>query len=1178
MARKMKTMDGNQAAAHASYAYTEVAAIYPITPSSVMPEHVDEWATEGRKNIFGQTVQVTEMQSEAGAAGAVHGSLAAGALTTTFTASQGLLLMIPNLYKVAGEQLPGVFNVSARALASHALSIFGDHSDVYACRQTGAAMLCESSVQEVMDLTPVAHCAALKGKLPFINFFDGFRTSHEIQKIETWDYEDLKDMVDMDAIDEFRNHALNTNHPCQRGSAQNPDIFFQAREACNPYYDAMPAIVQEYMDKVNEKIGTNYKLFNYYGAPDAEKVIVAMGSVCDTIEETIDYMLAAGEKVGVVKVRLYRPFCAQALVDAIPETAKVINVLDRTKEPGAQGEPLYLDVVSALKGTKFEAVPVNCGRYGLGSKDTTPAQIVAVFNNTEKARFTIGIVDDVTNLSLETGKEIVTTPEGTINCKFWGLGADGTVGANKNSIKIIGDNTDMYAQAYFDYDSKKSGGVTMSHLRFGKSPIKSTYLIKQANFVACHNPSYVNKYNMVQELVDGGTFLLNCPWDMEGLEKHLPGQVKAYIADHNIKFYTIDGIKIGKEIGLGGRINTVLQSAFFKLASIIPEEEAIDLMKKAAKATYGRKGDKIVQMNYDAIDAGAKQVVEVEVPESWKSCEDEGLFSPEVKGGKEDVIDFVKNIQTKVNAQEGNSLPVSAFNDYVDGSTPSGSSAYEKRGIAVDIPVWQEENCIQCNRCAYVCPHAVIRPVALTEEELAKAPEGTKAIDMIGMPGMKFTMTVSALDCTGCGSCANVCPGKKGEKALVMKSLEENVASQEVFDFGREIEVKPEVVAKFKPETVKGSQFKQPLLEFSGACAGCGETPYAKLITQLFGDRMYIANATGCSSIWGNSSPSTPYTVNSKGQGPAWGNSLFEDNAEFGYGMLLAQKAIRKRLKEEVEAVAASDAASADVKAACQEYLDTFNCGVSNGDATDKLVAALDGCDCDTCKDIVKNKDFLAKKSQWIFGGDGWAYDIGFGGVDHVLASGEDINVMVFDTEVYSNTGGQSSKATKTGATAQFAAGGKETKKKDLAGIAMSYGYVYVAQIAMGADFNQTVKAIAEAEAYPGPSLIIAYAPCINHGIKKGMSKAQTEEQLAVECGYWNNFRFNPAAEGAKFTLDSKEPKQEDYQAFLDGEVRYNALKRANPEKAEKLFAQNEKEAMERYAYLKKLVTLYGEE
>ena len=1176
MARKMKTMDGNQAAAHASYAYTEVAAIYPITPSSVMPEHVDEWATEGRKNIFGQTVQVTEMQSEAGAAGAVHGSLSAGALTTTFTASQGLLLMIPNLYKVAGEQLPGVFNVSARALASHALNIFGDHSDVYACRQTGAAMLCESSVQEVMDLTPVAHCAALKGKLPFINFFDGFRTSHEIQKIETWDYEDLKDLVDMDAIDAFRNHALNPNHPCQRGSAQNPDIFFQAREACNPYYDAMPAIVQEYMDKVNEKIGTDYKLFNYYGAADAEKVIIAMGSVCDTIEETIDYLTAAGEKVGVVKVRLYRPFCAQALIDAIPDTVKYINVLDRTKEPGAQGEPLFLDVVSALKGSKFDAVPVNGGRYGLGSKDTTPAQIVAVFNNTDKERFTIGINDDVTNLSLEVGAPLVTTPEGTINCKFWGLGADGTVGANKNSIKIIGDNTDMYAQAYFDYDSKKSGGVTMSHLRFGKKPIKSTYLIHKANFVACHNPSYVNKYNMVQELVDGGTFLLNCSWDMEGLEKHLPGQVKAFIADHNIKFYTIDGIKIGKEIGLGGRINTVLQSAFFKLASIIPEEEAIDLMKKAAKATYGRKGDKIVQMNYDAIDAGAKQVVEIEVPESWKSCEDEGLFTPEVKGGKDDVVAFVKNIQAKVNAQEGNTLPVSTFTDYADGSTPSGSAAYEKRGIAVDIPVWQSENCIQCNRCAYVCPHAVIRPVALTEDELAKAPEGTKAIDMIGMPGMKFTMTVSAYDCTGCGSCVNVCPGKKGEKALVMANMEENAAEQDIFDFGREIEVKPEVVAKFKPETVKGSQFKQPLLEFSGACAGCGETPYAKLITQLFGDRMYIANATGCSSIWGNSSPSTPYTINSKGQGPAWSNSLFEDNAEFGYGMLLAQKAIRKRLKEEVETVAASEQASAEVKAACQEYLDTFTCGVTNGDATDKLVAALDGCNCDTCKDIVKNKDFLAKKSQWIFGGDGWAYDIGFGGVDHVLASGEDINIMVFDTEVYSNTGGQSSKATKTGATAQFAAGGKETKKKDLASMAMSYGYVYVAQIAMGGDFNQTVKAIAEAEAYPGPSLIIAYAPCINHGIKKGMSKAQTEEQLAVECGYWNNFRFNPAAEkGSKFTLDSKQPKEEDYQAFLDGEVRYNALKRANPEKAARLFAKNEAEAMERYDYLSKLTDLY---
>ena len=1178
MGRKMKTMDGNHAAAHASYAFTDVAAIYPITPSSVMAEATDEWATQGRTNIFGQTVQVTEMQSEAGAAGTVHGSLAAGALTTTYTASQGLLLMIPNLYKIAGEQLPGVFNVSARALASHALSIFGDHSDVYACRQTGCAMLCESSVQEVMDLTPVAHLSAIKGKIPFINFFDGFRTSHEIQKIETWDYEDLKDMADMDAIDAFRKHALNPNHPCQRGSAQNPDIFFQAREACNPYYDAMPAIVQEYMDKVNAKIGTNYKLFNYHGAEDAEHVIVAMGSVCDTIDETVDYLMAAGRKVGVVKVRLYRPFCAEALVNAIPESVKQITVLDRTKEPGALGEPLYLDVVAALKGTKFDAVPVFTGRYGLGSKDTTPAQIVAVYDNNAKQKFTIGIVDDVTNLSLEVGTPLVTTPEGTINCKFWGLGADGTVGANKNSIKIIGDNTDMYAQAYFDYDSKKSGGVTMSHLRFGKSPIKSTYLIKQANFVACHNPSYINKYNMVQELVDGGTFLLNCPWDMEGLEKHLPGQVKAFIANHNIKFYVIDGIKIGKEIGLGGRINTVLQSAFFKLANIIPEDHAIELMKAAAKASYGKKGDKIVQMNYDAIDAGAKQVVEIAVPESWKNAEDEGLFTPEVKGGKPEVVDFVKNIQAKVNAQEGNTLPVSAFTEYVDGSTPSGTSAYEKRGIAVDIPVWKPENCIQCNRCAYVCPHAVIRPVALTEEEAANAPEGLETIDMIGMPGLKFTMTVSAYDCTGCGSCANVCPGKKGEKALVMENMEANAGKQDFFDYGREIPVKPEVVAKFKETTVKGSQFKQPLLEFSGACAGCGETPYAKLITQLFGDRMYIANATGCSSIWGNSSPSTPYTINEKGQGPAWSNSLFEDNAEFGYGMLLAQKALRNGLKTKVEKLVENGDNEA-VVAAGKEWLDTFNCGATNGTATDNLVAALENCDCgcELRADILNNKDFLAKKSQWIFGGDGWAYDIGFGGVDHVLASGQDINIMVFDTEVYSNTGGQSSKSTPTGAIAQFAAAGKEVKKKDMASIAMSYGYVYVAQIAMGADFNQTVKAIAEAEAYPGPSLIIAYAPCINHGIKKGMNKAQTEEELAVKSGYWHNFRFNPAAEGNKFTLDSKEPT-ESYREFLDGEVRYNALARMNPERAEELFAKSEQAAKERYAYLNKLITLYGNE
>ncbi len=1178
MARKMKTMDGNQAAAHASYAFTEVAAMYPITPSSVMPEHTDEWATEGRKNIFGRTVQITEMQSEAGAAGAVHGSLAAGALTTTYTASQGLLLMIPNLYKIAGEQLPGVINVSARAIASHALSIFGDHSDVYACRQTGCAMLCESSVQEVMDLTAVAHMAAIEGKVPFINFFDGFRTSHEIQKIEAWDYDDLAEMVNWDAIAEFRHHALNPNHPCQRGSAQNPDIFFQAREACNPYYDALPGIVQKYMDKVNEKIGTDYKLFNYYGAPDAEQVIIAMGSVNDTIEETVDYMMKNGAKVGVVKVRLYRPFSAQALIDAIPDTVKKISVLDRTKEPGAMGEPLYLDVVAALKGSKFDAVPVYTGRYGLGSKDTTPAQIVAVYENTEKKVFTIGIVDDVTHLSLTTGPALVTTPEGTTNCKFWGLGADGTVGANKNSIKIIGDNTDMYAQAYFDYDSKKSGGVTMSHLRFGHKKIKSTYLIHTANFVACHNPAYVRKYNMVQEIVDGGTFLLNCAWNAEELETHLPGQMKKYIADHNIQFYTIDGVKIGIETGMGPtRINTILQSAFFTLTGIIPQDKAIALMKDAAQKTYGRKGEDVVKKNWAAIDAGATGFVKVEVPESWKNCEDEGLDYAVVTGGRKDVVDFVNNVQSAVSAQEGNNLPVSAFKDYVDGSTPSGAAAYEKRGIAVDVPVWNPDNCIQCNFCSYVCPHAVIRPVALTEDEAAKAPADMKMLPLTGMQGYKFAVTISALDCTGCGSCANVCPGKKGEKALTMDKLANHLDEQPIFDYGQTLPIKTDVVAKFKDTTVKGSQFKQPLLEFSGACAGCGETPYAKLITQLFGDRMYIANATGCSSIWGNSSPSTPYTANAKGQGPAWGNSLFEDNAEYGFGMLLAQNAIRDELKEKVETLIAKDEAPEAVKAAGKEWLDTFSVGALNGTATDALVEALKTCDCDTAKYLVANADFLAKKSQWVFGGDGWAYDIGFGGVDHVLASGKDINVMVFDTEVYSNTGGQSSKATKTGAVAQFAAGGKETKKKDMASIAMSYGYVYVAQISMGADMAQTIKAIAEAEAYPGPSLILAYAPCINHGIKKGMSKAQTEEKLAVETGYWNNFRYNPAAEN-KFTLDSKEPKMEGYQDFLKGEVRYASLAMKNPERAAKLFARNEAEAKERYDYLKKLIGLYGAE
>ena len=1176
MARKMKTMDGNEAAAHASYAFTDVAAMYPITPSSVMPEHTDEWATQGRKNIFGETVKITEMQSEAGASGAVHGSLAAGALTTTYTASQGLLLMIPNLYKIAGERLPGVIDVSARAVASHALSIFGDHSDVYACRQTGVCMLCESSVQEVMDLTPVAHLAAIEGRLPFINFFDGFRTSHEIQKIETWDYDDLKEMFNFDALQAWRDQVLNPNHPCQRGSAQNPDIFFQVREASNVFYNEMPAIVQMYMDKVNACIGTDYKLFNYYGAPDAEHGIIAMGSACDTIEETVDYLLKAGEKVGVVKVRLYRPFDAKSLIAALPDTVKQISVLDRTKEPGSEGEPLYLDVVAALKGSKFENVRIFGGRYGLGSKDTTPSQIVAVYNNHEKEHFTIGIVDDVTGLSLPMGEPLVTTPEGTVNCKFWGLGADGTVGANKNSIKIIGDNTDMYAQAYFDYDSKKSGGVTMSHLRFGKKPIKSTYLIHKADFVACHNPSYIRKFNMVQELVDGGTFLLNCPWTGEELEKHLPGQVKRYMAQHHIKFYTIDGVKTGIEVGMGPtRINTILQSAFFKLTGIIPEEKAIELMKAAAKATYGRKGDDVVKKNWDAIDAGAQRVVEVKVPAAWADCKDEELDFHKTDKGSKDAVDFVNNIQLKVSAQEGNSLPVSAFKDYVDGATPSGTAAYEKRGIAVNVPIWDPDNCIQCGRCSYVCPHAVIRPVALNAEEAAAAPEGMKMLPMIGMADYKWSIVVSNLDCTGCGSCENVCPGKKGNKALSMQNAEANRDIQKYFDYAVTLDEKSDVLDKFKPTTVKGSQLKQPLLEFSGACAGCGETPYAKLATQLFGDRMYIANATGCSSIWGNSSPSTPYTKNKEGHGPAWDNSLFEDNAEFGFGMFLAADALRTSLKDKVAALAEK---SEGVKAAADEWLATYEDGAANGAATKKLVAALEADGSDEAKTILKDKDFLSKKSQWIFGGDGWAYDIGFGGLDHVLASGKDINVLVFDTEVYSNTGGQASKSTQPGAVAQFAAAGKEQKKKDMASIFMSYGYVYVAQVSMGADMNQCIKAMAEAEAYHGPSIVFCYAPCINHGIKKGMSKAQTEEKLAVEAGYWHLFRFNPALkeQGKQaFFLDSKEPTG-NLDEFLNGEVRYNSLKRANPERAARLFAKNAKCNAERYEYLKKLVTLYG--
>ncbi len=1175
MKRSMKTMDGNEAAAHASYAFTDVAAMYPITPSSPMPEHVDEWATQGRKNIFGNTVKITEMQSEAGAAGAVHGSLAAGALTATYTASQGLLLMIPNLYKIAGERLPGVFNVSARTIATHALSIFGDHSDIYACRQTGVAMLAENSVQEIMDLTPVAHLAAIKGSIPFISFFDGFRTSHEIQKIEEWDYDDLKDMVDYDAIQAFRDQAMNPSHGSQWGSAQNPDTFFQVRETCNTAYEELPLIVQEYMDKVNEKIGTNYKLFNYYGAPDADRVIIAMGSVCETIDETIDYLMAKGEKVGLVKVRLYRPFCAEALVDAIPETVKQIYVLDRTKEPGSVGEPLYLDVVAALKNSHLNNVPVFSGRYGLSSKDTTPGQIIAVYNNLHKRIFTIGIEDDVTELSLEVTENPVTTPDTTINCKFWGLGADGTVGANKNSIKIIGDNTDMYAQAYFDYDSKKSGGVTISNLRFGKDPIRSTYLISTANFVACHCQAYVHKYNMVQDLVPGGTFLLNCSWDMDQLEEHLPGQMKRYIAENDIQFYTIDGVDIGRKIGLGGRINTILQSAFFVLSGVIPEDDAIRLMKDAAAATYGNKGDDVVKMNWDAIDAGSKSVVKIDIPDSWKDAKDEDLFGEPATGRFQDTVDFVNNIQKKINAQQGTSIPVSAFIPYSRGAFPSGTAAYEKRGIAIEVPVWDVDKCIQCNQCSYVCPHAVIRPVVMTPEEAEAAPEGMTYKDMTGLPQYKFAVTVSAYDCTGCGSCVNVCPDKV--QAITMQNFEANAGTQAYFDYGQTVSQKPDVLEKFKESTVKGSQFKQPLLEYSGACAGCGETPYAKLLTQLFGDRMYIANATGCSSIWGNSSPQTPYAKTPEGKGPAWNNSLFEDAGEFGLGMLLADDAIRSSLKEKVEDLA-ENANTEEVKAAAKEYLDTFGCGATNGAATDKLIAALEACGCDKAQEILKQKDFLAKKSHWSFGGDGWAYDIGFGGLDHAIATGKDINIMVFDTEVYSNTGGQSSKATPIGAVAQFAAGGKPTKQKDLASIAMSYGYVYVAQVSMGADMNQCVKAMLEAEAYPGPSVIIAYAPCINHGIKAGMSKAQTEEKKAVEVGYWNNFRYNPAlaAEGKDaFILDSKAPSG-DYKAFLEGEVRYSSLERLDAKKAERMFSENEQNAKDRYDYLNKLVALHS--
>ena len=1182
MARKMKTMDGNSAVAHVSYAFTDVAAIYPITPSSVMADLTDKFSAQGAKNLFGRQVQVTEMQSEGGASGAVHGSLAAGALTTTYTASQGLLLMIPNMYKMAGELLPGVIHVSARALTSHALSIFGDHSDIYACRQTGYAMLCSNNPQECMDLAAVAHLAAIEGRVPFLHFFDGFRTSHEIQKIEEWDYADLADMLNWDAVEAFRRRALNPEHPVTRGTAQNDDIFFQAREACNKYYDAVPEVVVKYMDKVNAKIGTDYKPFNYYGAEDAEHVIVAMGSVCDCTEEVVDYLNAAGEKVGLLKVHLYRPFVADYMLRELPKTVKTISVLDRTKEPGSIGEPLYLDVLAAINGSDFAGVKVYTGRYGLGSKDTTPGDIIAVYRNAEsetpKRRFTIGIVDDVTNLSLPIVENPDTTPKGTHSCKFWGLGADGTVGANKNSIKIIGDNTDMYAQGYFAYDSKKSGGLTVSHLRFGKTPIKSTYYISKADFVACHNPSYVDKYDIVDDLKEGGSFLLNCPWDTEELSERLPGKMKKILAERHINFYTIDGIKIGKEIGLGGRINTVLQSAFFKIADIIPADKAKELMKAAAKKSYMKKGQAIVDMNYAAIDRGMEDLKKVEIPADWVNAVDNSAADKAEGNGA--LVEYVNEILKPVNAYKGNKLPVSTFMDHVDGTAPNGSAAYEKRGIAVDVPEWNPENCIQCNRCAIVCPHAVIRPVAMTADELAKAPEGTKSLPMMGLKDLNFVMTVSTLDCTGCGACAQVCPGKKGAKALTMQSIDSQRPKQAVFDYALTLEDKPEVHEKFKFTTVKGSQFKQPLLEFSGACAGCGETPYAKLVTQLFGDRMFIANATGCSSIWGASAPATPYTKNKKGYGPAWQNSLFEDNAEFGLGMALGQKAIRNRLIEYVEGIQ-KDTDSADLKTACQNYLDTVTDSTSSRPATDALIAELEKNTEDAkvgelVKKTLVDKDELAKKSMWIFGGDGWAYDIGFGGLDHVIASGENVNILVFDTEVYSNTGGQASKATPVGSVAQFAAAGKAVKKKDLADIAMSYGYVYVAQCAMGADNNQVLKAMVEAESYNGPSLVICYAPCINHGIKGGMGIAQLEEKKAVEAGYWNIFRYDPrlADEGKNpFMLDGKAPSAS-YRDFIMGEVRYNSLTRSFPERAEKLFEKAEKVAADKYAHLEKLASL----
>ena len=1185
MARKMKSMDGNTAAAHVSYAFTEVAGIYPITPSSPMADSVDQWAAAGQKNIFGTTVKVIEMQSEAGAAGTVHGSLAAGALTTTYTASQGLLLMIPNMYKIAGELLPCVFHVSARTVASHALNIFGDHSDVMACRQTGFAMLAETNPQEVMDLSAVAHLATIKSRVPFINFFDGFRTSHEIQKIQVWDYEDLKEMCDMDAVEAFRKRALNPEHAMMRGSHENGDVFFQHREAANKYYEAVPGIVEEYMGKVNAKLGTNYQLFNYYGAADADRVIIAMGSICDVAEEVIDYLNAHGEKVGLVKVRLYRPFRADKLIAAIPETAKKIAVLDRTKEPGSQGEPLYMDVVTALADAGITDKVVTGGRYGLGSKDTPPSSVFAVYEELAKAEpkkmFTLGINDDVTYLSLEEKPAPNTAAEGTTECKFWGLGGDGTVGANKNSIKIIGDHTDKFVQAYFQYDSKKTGGVTVSHLRFGDKPIRSPYYINKADFVACHNPSYITKhFPIVRDVKPGGVFLINCQWTPEELSKHLAASEKRYIAKNDVQLYTINAIDLAIEIGMGKRTNTILQSAFFALAKVMPSEQAIQFMKDAATKSYLKKGQDIVDMNHKAIDIGATAFKKIEVPADWADAQDEA--DTRDLQGRPEVVKMVKDVMEPIGRMDGDSLPVSAFaGEHVDGSFEHGAAAYEKRGVAVTVPQWNEATCVQCNQCAYVCPHATIRPFALTEEEAAAAPASTKLVDIKAGKGKgvyKYTMAVSPLDCMGCGVCIGVCP----TKSLKMVPQAEEAAQQDAFDYCvAKVSEKADMIST---NSVKDSQFKKPLLEFSGSCAGCAETSYARLITQVCGDRMYISNATGCSSIWGGPAATSPYTVDANGHGPAWANSLFEDNAEHGLGMYYGQEALRERLISKLEVMAGSENATDSFKNAVNSFMDTKDNGAANAEPAKALVAELEkgaAAGCPDCKDVLAHKEYLAKKSVWIFGGDGWAYDIGFGGLDHVLASGKDVNVMVFDTEVYSNTGGQASKATNIGAVAQFAASGKTTKKKSLAEIAMSYGYVYVAQVAMGANPAQTLKAIAEAEAYPGPSLVIGYAPCEMHSIKGGMTNCQAEMKKAVDCGYWNLFRFNPqlADEGKNpFILESKEPKTEDYRKFMMGEARYSALTRAFPDRAEGLFERSEVESTKRYAHLKRLQDLYAPE